>query len=57
MSETEIRECLRALLGEGMQGKIGGGELKELNAREFAEQVLGFEPLTAPASQQPSQEG
>lgn len=43
MSETEIKECLRALLGEEAQYKLE--QLKELTARDFAEHILGFEPL------------
>lgn len=44
MSETEIKECLHSLLGEDAQRKLG--LLRELTARDFAEQILGFEPLS-----------
>jgi hypothetical protein len=43
MSETEIKECMRALLGEDAQHKLD--QMKELTARDFAEHILGFEPL------------
>jgi hypothetical protein len=43
MNETEIRECLQALLGEDAQRRLS--QMKELTARDFAEQILGFEPL------------
>lgn len=43
MSETEINDCLRSLLGEDAQYKLD--QMKELTARDFAEHVLGFEPL------------
>ncbi len=43
MSDTEIKECLQALLGEDAQQKLR--EMKDMNAKSFAEHVLGFEPL------------
>jgi hypothetical protein len=43
MSETEIKECMRTLLGEDAKSKLE--QMKELTARDFAEVILGFDPV------------
>jgi len=44
MNESEMRECLNALLGEDGARKMNEA-MKDISSRDFAEQILGFEPL------------
>lgn len=42
MSDSEVRSCFETLLGEDFEQKLPA----ELSAREFAEDILGFEDYT-----------